>query len=172
MSGCVKAWGVHFIAQLYSQFKANAVCPTSSRINNVYSPDPNGYQGHNDSANGDIKYYVLINPEFIGEATTSAETNRSEITLTPQFLIMGHELVHAYHDISGGKNSKRGKYTYYDTCGVQQSDIAKAEELDTVGIDYSLIELHDITNVYASRNKYTENALRKEHNGYNARVKY
>lgn len=95
---------------------------------------------------------------------------------TPAFISVGHELIHAYHKITGTEANlynQKGTY-YYDENGIVRWNVeAGQEELNTVGIDYvygkgvSNLSIENFGNsvqhIADNINGFTENALRREH---------
>ena len=88
--------------------------------------------------------------------------------ICPKYIILGHELVHAYRRVNNiPESSIMGKYNTYIENNVTKVGYIPykgegvIEELETTGINY--INTKTKKYVEASHFKYTENALRREH---------
>ncbi len=109
-----------------------------------------GHMPSADASNGTgVDAYVSFdptsNPTIMTEDPT---TGNAQGTHRPNEIGLGHELVHAYHYMTGTKGTGTTSYTYTDAAGNAQTTSDKTEEVNTVGI--------------AGSSKYTENLLRQE----------
>ncbi|MDL2273412.1 type III secretion system effector protein [Oscillospiraceae bacterium OttesenSCG-928-G22] len=111
---------------------------------------------------------VFYDPYTAGsiELLTENKSGNPSMQTAPAYIVLGHELIHAYYMIKGQSDRLPEEYTYTDSNGRTIYTYAEAEELLTVG-------LTSFTNpVYTGRARdYTENALREEH-GLPKRVAY
>ena len=123
--------------------------------------------------------YVKVNVNSINQEQYLSRdyfTGRLSEPICPMYIILGHELVHAYRRINNiPKNSIKGRYnTYreYDVTGIGYIlyvEKDRIEELETTGITYTNTKTGEY--MEASRFKYTENVLRKE-NKIGPRIRY
>ena len=123
----------------------------------------------------DGNIHITVTGETTKALAWSYETNSVEIMDTPEFLVLGHELIHANRLIKGTAKKDvayHGYYYYYDENGNQQlAQFVNQEELETTGIDYmpgsvirnpeECIPLNGL--VPANSYPLSENALRREH---------
>lgn len=94
--------------------------------------------------NAFVSFDPTSNPNIITEGTNG----NSEETQRPNEIGLGHELIHAWHFMTGTKGVGEEDNTYKDASGNDVTQTEKKEELNTVGLKGS--------------SKYTENKLRKE----------
>ncbi|MDP4153867.1 MAG: RHS repeat-associated core domain-containing protein, partial [Bacillota bacterium] len=100
--------------------------------------------------------------------TMDADGNTS-YTVEPKDIELGHEMIHALHDVQGtNARKKQGKQAYTDTDGTVEFESWNQEELNTTGVDY--INENGKIN-WASGYDITENSLRKEQ-GLDRRDRY
>ena len=83
-------------------------------------------------------------------------------------MVMGHELIHTIHLMTGTAElgSGQGYYLGGPESGKTMLRKGNLEELNTTGIDYVKVvngDWKNATQVEASKNYYTENALRLEY---------
>jgi hypothetical protein len=105
---------------------------------------------------------VYLNPSFKPKVLVyNGNKLRVESRACPNFIMLGHELIHADRSMRGVSLplDKNTFYSFIGTNGKLQIGLASIDELATVGIQG--IESNDIT----------ENQLRKEHN-YRIRIAY
>ena len=87
----------------------------------------------------------------------------------PNFIVLGHELIHAHRKMNGvvaDNDATNGYYLSGPQPGKTLLRVAKPEELETTGIDYVKVINKNWSNairVNASNNYYSENALRLEY---------
>ncbi len=102
---------------------------------------------------------LLFDPNHKGSFVTKEQDGTITEKDSPNFIKLGHELVHGYRSMMGIARdpNTQTEYQYKDINGVVQTASKRTEELETVGIK--------------GNSKYTENDLRKEHD-YEERIKY
>jgi hypothetical protein len=105
-----------------------------------------------------IKYDPTYEPDVW---TLNPATGAGNFTSSPSYLVLGHELVHAYHSMNGIliPPSITKEHQYVDGIGNTAYATERVEELITVGIFP-----HEGTNV-------TENMIRADL-GFQERIKY
>ena len=121
------------------------------------------------------KISVMLNADSdVGFLIYDYNTGEISEPDSPRYMVMGHELVHAYRRLKNIPNiiKKEGFYTYLmeDDGKIEiSSQLEQIEELEAAGINY--FNKIDKKYIWASGFKYTENALRIE-NGLGLRIKY
>jgi hypothetical protein len=100
--------------------------------------------------------------------TANLETGLPELTDTPEEIVLGHELIHAYYIMIGKAipSTKKEEYSYNVGKGIKTKS-EEIEELRVVGISPSA----NNENFTGCDEKYTENGLREEQ-GLGPRLKY
>ena len=129
----------------------------------------NGSTSWSTDADGNItKVKVSINPNYTPSQWSYVEGEGYGNRTKPAFMVMGHELIHAEHLMTGTAeiNSEQGYYLGGPEPGKTLLRKGRLEELNTTGIDYVKVVNGDwanATKVEASKNYYSENALRLEY---------
>ena len=141
-----------------------------SQCDTVYINDMGGSDG-----SAIEKYQVTLNIDSeMSFMTKDLYTGKIDEIVCPTYIILGHELVHAYRRINGMENvSREAPYKSYEYNETGQIIFTypkdRIEELETVGITYT----DPLTGRYVkgSKFRYTENILRTE-NGIGLRIRY
>ena len=120
----------------------------------------------NDEFNNNPSIYYLVYNE---DGTTSLESMKD----TPSFIILGHELIHAYHYMTGTFNHGKGGLRFYVYEGVLYQESIPTyrnnDEFETIGLGYvsptKMTNSKSICKYYipSHQNVITENTLRSEH---------
>ena len=129
----------------------------------------NGTTRNMRDANGNVtKTQIFFNPNYSPSEWSYVEGEGYDDRVKPAFMVLGHELVHVIRRMTGETRdvSKNGYYLSGPKSGSPLLRNNRPEELETVGIDYVKVingDWMNATRVEASKNYYSENALRLEY---------
>ena len=135
----------------------------------VFGTDQNGYTSIKQDKDGNIiGTLITFNPDYTPSQWSYVDGEGYGYRTKPNFIVMGHELVHSIHILSGESwdLSTQGYYLGGPQPGKTLLRYGNVEELNTTGIDYVKVINGDWNNsvrVEASKNYYSENALRLEY---------
>ena len=140
----------------------------SSNVCNTYTPTDLSLE------NCDIKLAVNYSKEVL----TKNRYGDIQPEAFPQYIALGHELIHFVHSVRNEftKNEMKGLHYYKDLSGNYVSETNPNEEYNTVGLKYYVVSQGKngimFYNSFNGDNfKYTENKLRSENN-INERIMY
>ena len=133
----------------------------------------------------ELRVYVDYNPNSeITPLTQDEDSGKNKNMSRPNYIGLGHELVHAVRRIQGVASGREdySRYSYVDENGETKFVRERTEEIETVGVKSYKVTFEKgffndtwpilITIIkYNPTYYYTENALREE-NGLGARVSY
>jgi hypothetical protein len=133
--------------------------------------EPGVEGGHNKDAQNGIGSDAKVNMTYgkaIETSTLNLLTGKVENKDTPEEIILGHELIHAWRIMTGQSipDGKKEMYSYNAGNGIVKKN-EEVEELRAVGISPSAYN----TTFAGCEEKYTENGLRYEQ-GLGPRVYY
>lgn len=131
--------------------------------------EPNGGTGYTYDLDGNvIRTHVYFNPDYTPSQWSYVDGEGYGYRTKPNFIVMGHELVHVVRRMQGKERDR--SYSGYYLGGPEPRKTLlrneKPEELETTGLDYVKVIDGDWTNttqVEASKYYYSENALRLEY---------